>query len=69
MYKNMSLGVSLRSLRLEGGDNVTESPYVLSMVIMILVYGHCDSSGVCLCVTCAVSCHKRWLGQTRGRVA
>ena len=37
MYKNISLGVSLRSLRLEGGDNVTESPYVLFMVIMILV--------------------------------
>ena len=28
-----------------------ESPYVLSMVIVILVYGHCDSSCVCLCVS------------------
>ena len=44
MYKNMSLGVYLRSLRLEGGGNVTEKPlyclivsfYVLPVLAMPL---------------------------------
>ena len=44
-----------------------KSPYVLSMVMVILVYGHCNSSGVCLCVTWAVSCLKRCGWPRHGR--
>ena len=51
MYKICHWVFPFVVLGLKGGVMLHESPYVLSMVIVILVYGHCDSSCVCLCVS------------------